>query len=169
LDSANFGVPQVRKRIYIVGFRKDLSKSKIQFDFPPPTKEEVYIGKYIKTNVSGHSISKHLQQTYIFKKDDGKPQIVDSNSKVKVKTLVSTYHKIQRLTGTFVRDGETGLRLLTVDECKAIMGFPEGFKVPVSRTQMYRQFGNSVAIPVVQAIAGKITSKLNELEELRCS
>ena len=70
-----------------------------------------------------------------------------------MKTLVASYHKIQRLTGTFVADGPTGLRLLSENECKAVMGYPKSFKVPVSRTQMYRQFGNSVAVPVVKAIA----------------
>jgi len=82
------------------------------------------------------------------------------DSNIQVKTLVSTYHKIQRLTGTFVQDGKTGLRLLSENECKAIMGFPKEFKFPVSRTQMYRQMGNSVAIPVVQKIAEEITNTL---------
>jgi DNA (cytosine-5)-methyltransferase 1 len=67
--------------------------------------------------------------------------------------LVASYHKIQRLTGTFVADGPTGLRLLSTNECKAIMGFPKSFKIPVSRTQMYRQMGNSVAVPVVRLVA----------------
>ena len=81
---------------------------------------------------------------------------VDQSSKGHVKTLVSTYHKIQRLTGTFVKDGETGIRLLTANECKAIMGFPSDFVIPVSRTQMYRQMGNSVCIKVVGEIAKQI-------------
>lgn len=162
LDSADFGVPQVRKRIYIVGFKSNPDKLDFHFDFPEPTNQNAFINRYLERNVKGHSISKHLQSTYIFKKDDGKPQIVDFDSEIKVKTLVSTYHKIQRLTGTFVRDGETGLRLLTANECKAIMGFPSDFVVPVSRTQMYRQFGNSVAIPVVQAIAKNITLTLKQ-------
>jgi len=165
LDSADFGVPQFRKRIYIVGFKKSLSRSNFYFNFPKPTNRSVYINKFLEKDVKGHSISKHLQQTYIFKKDDGRPQIVDSTTEIKVKTLCSTYHKIQRLTGTFVRDGETGLRLLTANECKAIMGFPQDFIVPVSRTQMYRQFGNSVAIPVVEAIAKRLTLTLNNLEK----
>jgi DNA (cytosine-5)-methyltransferase 1 len=103
--------------------------------------------------VLNHSISKHLQTVYLFKKDDGRPQIIDAASDFPVKTLVASYHKIQRLTGTFVRDGETGIRLLTADECKAIMGFPKRFEIPVSRTQMYRQMGNSVAVPVVTVLA----------------
>ncbi len=162
-NAADFGVPQQRKRIYIVGLRKDLFGG-VEFDFPEPTGKKAYINDYLETNVKGYSISEHLQQTYLFKKDDGRPMIIDKNSKIQVKTLVSTYHKIQRLTGTFVRDGETGLRLLTVSECKAIMGFPQDFIIPVSRTQMYRQMGNSVAIPAVAAVAKQIAKKLKSLK-----
>jgi len=164
LDSSDYGLPQVRKRIYIVGFRKDLSENAIDFEYPKAHKEKAYINKHLEKNMVGYSISKHLQDNYLFKVDDGRPQIVDHTSKVQVKTLVSTYHKIQRLTGTFVKDGETGLRLLTVNECKAIMGFPEDFIVPVSRTQMYRQFGNSVAVPAVQAVAKNITKILKSFK-----
>ena len=85
-----------------------------------------------------------------------------------MKTLVASYHKIQRLTGTFVKDGPTGMRLLTDNECKAIMGFPKTFIIPVSRTQMYRQLGNSVAVPVVTAIAKEIlTALVNGLPKQR--
>ena len=156
LDAAQFNLPQVRARIYLVGFQRDYLNSRVEFNFPLGQENEVYIDRFIETNVSGYSISKHLQKTYLFKKDDGKPQIIDRNSKIKVKTLVSTYHKIQRLTGTFVKDGETGIRLLSEAECKAIMGFEDNFLFPVSRTQMYRQIGNSVAIPVIRAIAKEI-------------
>lgn len=163
LDAADFGVPQQRKRIYIVGLRKDLFGD-TEFEFPIPNGKKAYINDYLEENAKGYSISKHLQETYLFKKDDGRPMIIDKNSRIQVKTLVSTYHKIQRLTGTFVRDGETGLRLLTESECKAIMGFPIDFIIPVSRTQMYRQMGNSVAIPAVAAVAKQIAKKLKSLK-----
>ena len=114
----------------------------------------------IETGVEGYGISEHLQKTYIFKKDDGKPAIVSPDSSIHIKTQVASYHKIQRLTGTFVRDGRTGLRLLTENECKAIMGFPPHFVFPVSRTQMYRQIGNSVAVPVITAIAQEIQKQI---------
>ncbi|MDJ0846469.1 DNA (cytosine-5-)-methyltransferase [Crocosphaera sp.] len=161
LDAALFNLPQVRERIYIVGFCRDYLKERVNFSFPVGKKNNVFIDQFIENNMEGYSISKHLQKSYLFKKDDGRPQIVDQNSKVKVKTFVSTYHKIQRLTGTFVRDGETGLRLLSENECKAIMGFPKDFQFPVSRTQMYRQIGNSVAIPVIHEIAEKIYDVIN--------
>ena len=158
LDAANYGVPQHRERIYIVGFRTKTAFN--QFEFPKPKKTKVDIGSFIQSGVEDRSISKHLQGSYIFKLDDGRPEIVDGSTSGQVKTLVASYHKIQRLTGTFVRDGSTGLRLLTENECKAIMGFPRNFVVPVSRTQMYRQFGNSVAVPVVSEIAKKMASAL---------
>ena len=158
LNSADFGVPQIRKRLYFVGFRNDLNIN--DFEFPAENAEHVGIGTFIEKNAEGPVISEHLQKTYIFKKDDGHPEIVDENSDFPVKTLVATYHKIQRITGTFVRGGSTGLRLLTKNECRAVMGFPENFTCPVSRTQMYHQFGNSVAVPVVTAIAHSIVDRI---------
>lgn len=158
LDAADFGVPQHRSRIYIVGF-KSRKGGHTPMTWPEDNTEHNGIGPFLETGVSGHSISKHLQDVYLFKKDDARPQIVDQESDMPVKTLVATYHKIQRLTGTFVRDGETGLRLLTANECKSIMGFPGTFKIPVSRTQMYRQMGNSVAIPVITKLADWISKE----------
>lgn len=152
LDASQFGVPQRRERIYIVGFRKDLI-GEAKFNHPEGKNNKVFINKFLEKNADGYSISTHLQKSYLFKLDDGRPKLVDQDSAIHIKTLVASYHKIQRLTSTFVKDGPTGVRLFTENECKAIMGFPKDFIVPVSRTQMYRQFGNSVAVPAVQAVA----------------
>lgn len=167
LDSARFGVPQQRKRIYIVGFRRDVFSRNVlkSFDIPETNGRTAYICDYLEENAEGYSISEHLQKTYIFKKNDGRPMTVDKNSRVQTKTLVASYHKIQRLTGTFVKDGKTGLRLFTEGECKALMGFPPDFKVPVSRTQMYRQFGNSIVVPVVEAVAKEVAKVLKRVED----
>lgn len=165
LNASDFGVPQNRKRFYLVCFLDN----NVEFSFPLPPMTKVDIGDYVEDNVVGYTISEHLQKAYLFKKDDGRPNIIDRNSKGSIKTLVSTYHKIQRLTGTFVKGGETYLRLLSVNECKAIMGFPKDFVIPVSRTQMYRQMGNSVVIKVVEAIASEIVSSLNKIDNKKVS
>ena len=170
LDAANYGVPQHRKRIYIAGYDKSQLSRGIKHQWPAKHRKNAFIGPFVEKGVSDRSISKHLQDVYLNKLNDGRPEIIDRRSKIKVKTLVSTYHKIQRLTGTFVKDGPTGMRLLTDNECKAIMGFPKSFKIPVSRTQMYRQFGNSVAVPVVAAIAREmVTTLVNGLPKPRRS
>lgn len=164
LNAKNFGLPQNRERVIIVGFREDLNIN--NFVIPKENgMPDMAIKDILEDNLEGkYAISKHLQQSYLFKKDDGRPQIVDSNSNFQVKTLCASYHKIQRLTGTFVRGGETGIRLFSENECKRLMGFPDDFIIPVSRTQMYRQFGNSVAVPMIKAVADKIKIALYNVE-----
>lgn len=161
-NSAEFGLPQNRRRIYIVGFSEELNKN---FIFPQSPNIKKPISDILEKNVVGYDISERLQKSYLFKKQDGKPQIVDGNSDIQVNTLVATYHKIQRITGTFVKDGKTGLRLLTKNECLQLQGFPLDFKIPVSRTQMYRQLGNTVSVPVVEFIATEIKKVLQEVDK----
>lgn len=161
LDSADFGLPQHRRRVFLVGFLKREFSEPTQFKFPNPKKKKVFINEILEENVSGYEISNHLQNVYIHKA--GKPpEIVDRNSKIIAKTLVSSYHKIQRITGTFVKDGPTGLRLLSENECKSMMGFPKNFKFPVSRTQMYRQLGNSVTVPVIKSLSKEVFKVLDK-------
>ena len=158
-NAVDFGLPAIRKRVFIIGF---LNKKYWEiFKWPQSTCEPnnyVGIGTIIEHHEDGYCITKHLQDTYLFrkkngeKKNDNRPRVVDKNTLLPANTLVSSYHKIQRLTGTFVRDGKTGLRLFSENECKQIMGFPKEFKMPVSRTQMYRQTGNSVSVPIIKAI-----------------
>lgn len=169
LNAANYGIPQHRNRIYFVGLNRNYNSNAINYAFPKGKKDRVEIGQYIESHYNKYCISQHLQQTYLFKKDDGRPQLIDRNSDICVKTLVSTYHKIQRLTGTFVKDGKTGIRLLSENECKAIMGFDKDFIIPVSRTQMYRQFGNSVAVPVVTEIARNLVEKIKKMNAVYIS
>lgn len=166
LDAADYGVPQHRRRIFIVGFRKDLLEGRrVKFKWPIKSRKTVTIGKFVERNVKGHCIKKSYQKSYIFKIDDNNPQIIDRKSDFPVKTLLATYGKLQRLTGTFVRDGETGLRKLTVNECKAIMGFPKLFKIPVRNTNMYKQMGNSVAVPLVAKIARQMVITLKKVDK----
>ena len=167
LNAVNYGVPQHRERVYIVGFKRTKFGTNPDFHWPIGKKKQVGIGKYIEKNVKGYSISRHLQKVYIRKKRDGRPQIVNRKSNKPVKTLVASYHKIQRLSGTFVKGGPTGLRLFTPAECKAIMGFHKTFEIPVSRTQMYRQMGNSVAVPVVAAVVKEMIATFNSHDNSR--
>jgi DNA (cytosine-5)-methyltransferase 1 len=154
LDAAKFGVPQYRKSLYIVGFRCDYFPTRPPFNFPKGQSKKVYIKDILENNIDGYAVSEHFQEFHLFHNENA--QIVDNQSKIIAKPLVSSYHKIQPLVGTFVKDAETGVRLLSENECKALMGFHQDFMFPVSRTQMYRQLGNSVVVTVVEAIGQEI-------------
>src|SRR5699024_10869076 len=86
LDAQNFGLPQIRKRVIIVGFRNDFN---VNDDFYIPEEngtKKVPVGKILEKNPKGYTISKHLQESYLFKKDDGRPQVIDENSDIQIKT-----------------------------------------------------------------------------------
>ena len=55
-------------------------------------------------------------------------------------------------------------RRLTPRECARLQGFPDSFKIPVSDTQAYRQFGNSVVVPLMSDVAKLIVVKLEQLD-----
>jgi DNA (cytosine-5)-methyltransferase 1 len=63
-------------------------------------------------------------------------------------------------TGAYLVNGK--IRKLTPRECARIMGFPEDFKIPVSDAQAYKQFGNTVAIPIIKAIFENIMEIVND-------
>ena len=78
------------------------------------------------------------------------------------RTLSARYYK----DGSEVlieQDGKNP-RKLTPRECARLQGFPDSFAIPVSDTQAYRQFGNSVVVPLMAAVAKLIINKINELE-----
>ena len=90
LDSSDFGVPQKRERIYIVGFNK--TKVRVaDFSFPSPKRAKVGIGKFVESGRKDLSISRHLQSVYIYKLDDGRPEIISPESDFPVKTLVANH------------------------------------------------------------------------------
>ena len=75
------------------------------------------------------------------------------------RTLSARYHK----DGSEIlisQGSRKNPRRLTPRECARLMGYPEDFKIPVSDTQAYRQFGNSVVVPVVERIAMSVVEKL---------
>jgi DNA (cytosine-5)-methyltransferase 1 len=82
------------------------------------------------------------------------------------RTLSARYHK----DGSEIlisRGGRKNPRRLTPRECARLMGYPEDFEIPVSDTQAYRQFGNSVVMPVVERIAQSVADSLNQPTEYK--
>ena len=79
------------------------------------------------------------------------------------RTLSARYYKDG--SEILIRQENKNPRRLTPRECARLQGFPESFKIVVSDTKAYQQFGNSVVVPLIEKIAEKIVEKLQELEE----
>jgi DNA (cytosine-5)-methyltransferase 1 len=160
IDAKHY-VPQHRERIFIVGFSKEYFKESIVFDFPKPPKVGRRVADILEKNPDEKytltdNLWKYLQQYAKKHQEKGNGfgfGLVDKNKITR--TLSARYHKDG--SEILIPQGKgKNPRRLSPEECRSLMGYPEKFIIRgtgVSDTQLYRQFGNSVAVPVVEAIA----------------
>lgn len=167
LKSNDFGVPQKRERLFIVGFLKN--NMPISFDFPKPRGIETKLGNILEQNVDQkYTISNKLYEGHIRRKEEHKKKgngfgfsLFNEDSPY-TNTLSARYHKDG--SEILIDQGENkNPRKLTPRECARLQGFPEDFIIPVSDTQAYKQFGNSVCVPVIEDIAEKMLETLRIL------
>jgi len=154
LRARDFGLAQNRERIYIVGFLDDT----IKFEFPNPTFEPTRVGDILEKKVDEkYTISDRLWAGHQRRKRENKLKgkgfgygIVDENSEY-TNTLSARYYKDG--SEILIQQKNKNPRKLTPRECARLQGFPDTFKIPVSDTQAYRQFGNSVPVKVIEKVA----------------
>lgn len=169
LRAADFGVPQNRERLFIVGFDKKYFSinETFEFKFPIPPKPMTNVGDILEENVDEkYTISDRLYEGHLRRKREHKLKgngfgfsLFDASSSY-TNTLSARYYKDG--SEILISQGDNkNPRKLTPRECARLQGFPESFIIPVSDTQAYKQFGNSVAIPVVKAVSDKMVEQLN--------
>lgn len=155
-------VPQRRKRIYLVAVRSDLVDSMGEFRFPrftipdPPLalssilEPEADVGDY---QISSRLWASHRRRAR-HHRDRGNGFTVEiADTRRPANTLVSRYYKDGKDCLISMGRGRNP-RMLTPRECARLQGFdPERFQLPAARTPAYRQFGNSVTVPIVRTIA----------------
>ncbi len=177
LKAAHFGVPQNRERIYIIGFDRDqipgteqrnvaqelldeLSKVRIQTRLGDILDEPAKIDE--KYTISDKLYAGHKRRLRIHQeKGNGFGYSIFNEHSAYTNTLSARYYK----DGSEILIDQSHLgknpRKLTPNECRKLQGFPKGFHIgAVSDTQIYRQFGNSVAVPVIEEIAERMKSFL---------
>lgn len=169
LDGQNY-VPQHRERIIIVGFDRKRYGNDIQFDFAvKPVSPKPVLGDILEDHVDPkYTLSEHLWeylQAYAEKHKaagNGFGYGLAQRDGI-TRTLSARYYK----DGAEILIPQEGCipRRLTPRECARLQGFPDTFVIPVSDTQAYRQFGNSVVVPLMSDVAQLVVRKLDELPQ----
>ena len=168
LDGQNY-VPQHRERIVIVGFDRKRYGSDIGFHFsitprnPKPVMNDILEPHVDAKYTLSDKLWTYLQNHAAKHKAAGNGfgyGIADPNGISR--TLSARYYK----DGSEILIAQKGKnpRRLTPRECARLQGFPDSFKIVVSDTQAYKQFGNSVVVPLMENVAKLVVSKLNELD-----
>jgi DNA (cytosine-5)-methyltransferase 1 len=163
LDGKHF-VPQHRERIIIVGFDKDVFKGNEKFSFPKLKDPSRKIKDILDSNPdSKYTLSdklwNYLQEYAAKHKAQGNGfgfGLADLNGISR--TMSARYYKDG--AEILIPQPDSNPRRLTPRECARLQGFPDTFIIPVSDNQAYRQFGNSVVTPLIQAVAKELVKTL---------
>ena len=182
VNAMNFGVPQHRERIYIVGFRKDTKVKSFKYPKPTDTTKR-FIDIREEHEVSPkYYLSTQYQQTLIEHKkrheskgngfgyeiiaDDGVANAIVVGGMGRERNIVidkrlTNFTPVTNIKGEINHDG---WRRMTPREWARLQGFPDLFIIPVADASAYKQFGNSVAIPAIQATAKQLLKELKQLK-----
>ena len=181
INAKDFGVPQNRERIFIVGFH---TSTKIkEFEYPKPINKKVTFGdikektvpetkfylstQYLKT-LKDHK-ERHANKGngfgYNIIPDDGISNAVVCGGMGRERNLViddriTDFNPTTKIKGTVNREG---IRKMTPREWARLQGFPDNFIIPVADASAYKQFGNSVAVPAIKATANEIVKRILKL------
>jgi len=160
LNARNFGLPQNRERIFIVGYKKH-----VNFQFPTSPMIDTRVGDILDKNIPvKYTISDRLWEGAQRRKEKYREKgfgfgfsLFNKDSKY-TSTISARYYKDG--AEIWIDQGKKNPRRLTPNEARKLQGFPEGFIIPVSDGQAYKQFGNAVPVPVIRAIAKKMVEHL---------
>ena len=168
LDGQNF-VPQHRERIIIVGFDRERYGEDVRFDFkitpvaPKPVMRDILDKKVDEKYTLSDKLWIYLQNYAAKHKAAGNGfgygiAPLDGVSR----TISARYYKDG--SEILIKQRGKNPRRLTPRECARLQGFPEDFKIPVSDTQAYRQFGNSVVVPLMENVARLVVANIEIME-----
>ena len=164
---ASHCVPQHRERLFIAGFRKDHYPF-MDFRFPTICDNRKTLKQILEKNVDGKYTLTNRMWQYLKgyaekhrKKGHGFGYgLIDPDKDKITRTLSARYYKDG--SEILIRQKGKNPRRLTPRECARLMGFWDTFKIPVSDTQAYKQFGNAVVVPLIQLIGKRLLTALRQ-------
>ncbi|MCH6258776.1 DNA (cytosine-5-)-methyltransferase [Puniceicoccaceae bacterium K14] len=176
LNASNYGVPQARKRLYIVGIRKDLEGTN-SFSFPVGTQRKVSLKEYLVSGLPIDQVRIDREDQEIYKTDVSKEVERRPNKPIQIGkinkggqgeriysieghaiTLSAHGGGAAAKTGAYLVDGV--VRKLHPQECCRLMGFPDTYKIDPRPSQAYKQFGNAVVADVIEAIGKQVVAAI---------
>ena len=180
LNSKDYGVPQNRERIYIVAFRNDIAPK--EFVFPAPTNSSKRIrdiieenpvpAKYYLSDVYLETLKKHKARHeamghgfgYEIRGWDDVAGAIVCGGMGRERNLIVDKRQTDLTPTTRIRGSinQEGIRKMTPREWARLQGFPDEFKLILADVHLYKQFGNSVTVPVIRAIAKEIKGVLEK-------
>ena len=183
LNSADYGIPQNRRRVFVIGIRNDLNPKK-QFEYPQPKELQFSMKQFLESRCEFGNFQydekgniKIIESEFDASRIDDKYVLSDLVRKYVLtpgtktfrtsikydldvaRTVLSTMGNRHRAgVDNYMTDkgGEDKLRMLTEREALRLMGYSDDFKIVVSRAQMYKQAGNSIVVDVMLAILKEI-------------
>jgi DNA (cytosine-5)-methyltransferase 1 len=178
INAKDFGVPQNRERIFIVGFHKSTMIQ--EFSYPKPLNKKVSFGDIKETTVPATKF--FLSTQYLKTLKDHKERhaskgngfgynIIQDNEisnavvcggmgrerNLVIDNRITDFNPTTKIKGTVNREG---IRKMTPREWARLQGFPDEFIIPVADASAYKQFGNSVAVPAIKATAKEIIKRI---------
>jgi len=179
LNSKDFGVPQNRERIYIVCFRNDIAPE--TFEFPEGTDSTKTIrdilddapvsSKYYLSDVYMDTLRKHRARHeskgngfgYEVRDLDDIAGAIVCGGMGRERNLIVDHREHSMVPVTHIKGeiNKEDIRKMTPREWARLQGFPDSYKLELADTHLYKQFGNSVTVNVIEAIARKIKEELD--------
>lgn len=181
LNSKNFGVPQNRERVYIVAFKNEIAPS--EFIFPQSNgkqqciediiEEEPVSAKYYLSDCYLNTLERHKQRHmalghgfgYEIRGGKDIAAAIVCGGMGRERNLIIDKRQTDLTPVTHIKGeiNKSGIRKMTPREWARLQGFPEDYKLILADVHLYKQFGNSVTVPVIREIAKKIKKviKLN--------
>lgn len=177
LDAQHYGLPQMRARVFVVGIRKDIAKGK-KFQFPEPIKLTTTSRDYLQTNVDkkyylgqkgfewATTPSKHRNKTRVNRDIIGCQTANQQDNWIgdlRIEDPKPEHYQDDRIYVGRYEGRPAVARKMTPQECLNLMGFKH-FNIVVDDIRMYRQAGNSIAVPVLNAIVKQLKPFLKYVE-----
>lgn len=176
LNSSEFGIPQTRRRVFVVAFDRGYFRNNdINFEFPETIELQQNLRDILDENVDKkYFLSEKILPT-ILSHGTGNYYSKSEIDLDVARPLCATMHKMHRASqDNYVTDIKnrmkfedteekriSNVRRLTPNECRKLQGFPSDWEINVSDTQAYRQFGNAVTVDVAYNVAMQIVRALN--------